>query len=485
MRGRGTGSAQKVAQLGYLRNVCEARSACELRALWRSSLLDAPPPRPTPPPVPPPSSCTVQEHAVPGQAVGPHPLCAHHLGGLTGGHGPPPAPGVVHGQAQRWAGSSLGAPIAPACCFVPSMRCLAAPCLPQIASQPAAHPKYYVLLILTDGWVVGRARLAPVPARRLPATARTTSHITCLCFQLAWRVRSRAPCSKACVPTAPKLCLLPALPRSCIMDMANTLSAVVEASNLPLSLLIVGVGNEDFAAMEVGRVAMGSLGLPAEGSHGPPAGTVHPAPGQLLLPAARLFMPHACPLPPTRPWTAIRSASAPPTAASQLETACRSASCGQTRCEGRGQGVQRNACRCKEQQALQQATMQGRELERNVWPGPNVCMRPCLSTSLPRNLSSPQRDTVEGLAAKLLAELPGQVVEYFHDMRRMPPPPRQTLAAPAAAPMSSAPPAATAAPEAYPQPAVAAAAGAYPQPAVAAPPNASVPQPFPTAYPTI
>jgi hypothetical protein len=29
---------------------------------------------------------------------------------------------------------------------------------------------------------------------------------------------------------------------------------------------------------------------------------------------------------------------------------------------------------------------------------------------------------VEGLAAKLLAELPGQLVEYFHDMRRMPPP---------------------------------------------------------------
>jgi len=40
----------------------------------------------------------------------------------------------------------------------------------------------------------------------------------------------------------------------CIMDMANTLSAVVNASGLPLSLLIVGVGNEDFAAMEVGRV---------------------------------------------------------------------------------------------------------------------------------------------------------------------------------------------------------------------------------------
>ena len=35
------------------------------------------------------------------------------------------------------------------------------------------------------------------------------------------------------------------------MDMANTLQAVVAASHLPLSLLIVGVGNEDFSAMEV------------------------------------------------------------------------------------------------------------------------------------------------------------------------------------------------------------------------------------------
>jgi hypothetical protein len=29
---------------------------------------------------------------------------------------------------------------------------------------------------------------------------------------------------------------------------------------------------------------------------------------------------------------------------------------------------------------------------------------------------------VEGLAAKLLAELPGQVVQYFHEMRHTPPP---------------------------------------------------------------
>ncbi|KAI7838705.1 hypothetical protein COHA_007502 [Chlorella ohadii] len=57
----------------------------------------------------------------------------------------------------------------------------------QIAAQPTATPKYWVLLILTDG---------------------------------------------------------------CIMDMANTVQAIVSASHLPLSLLIVGVGSADFAAME-------------------------------------------------------------------------------------------------------------------------------------------------------------------------------------------------------------------------------------------
>ena len=35
-----------------------------------------------------------------------------------------------------------------------------------------------------------------------------------------------------------------------ITDMANTKQAIVEASHLPLSLIIVGVGNADFSAME-------------------------------------------------------------------------------------------------------------------------------------------------------------------------------------------------------------------------------------------
>ncbi len=37
----------------------------------------------------------------------------------------------------------------------------------------------------------------------------------------------------------------------CIMDMDQTKEAIVEASGLPLSLLIVGVGDADFDAMEV------------------------------------------------------------------------------------------------------------------------------------------------------------------------------------------------------------------------------------------
>lgn len=96
-----------------------------------------------------------------------------------------------------------------------------------------------------------------------------------------------------------------------------------------------------------------------------------------------------------------------------------------------------------------------------------------------------QRDSVEGLAAKLLAELPGQVVEYFHDIKRMPPPPKQAPTGAPPAPGAQAggpyPPAhaASASPPAV------AAPGAYPQPAVAAPQSAGVAQPFPTAYPTI
>ena len=45
-------------------------------------------------------------------------------------------------------------------------------------------------------------------------------------------------------------------------------------------------------------------------------------------------------------------------------------------------------------------------------------------THLPSPILILQRDTVEVLTGKLLAELPGQVVEYFHSMKHIPPPPR-------------------------------------------------------------
>ncbi|KAL4445388.1 hypothetical protein ABPG77_011213 [Micractinium sp. CCAP 211/92] len=129
----------------------------------------------------------------------------------------------------------------------------------QLAAEPSPHLQYFVLLILTDG---------------------------------------------------------------CIMDMQNTLTALVNASNLPLSLLIVGVGNEDFAAMEILD------------------GDDH----RLRAPDGRMAARDCVQFVPFRPAA---------------------------------------------------------------------------------------RDTVEGLAAKLLAELPGQVVEYFHDMRGVPPPPRPSAPPPA------------------------------------------------------
>lgn len=119
----------------------------------------------------------------------------------------------------------------------------------QIAGQPTATPKYWVLLILTDGWA------GPVGLRGF----------TCSNLQLCMPHEARRSMF-ASADDAPLIislttpCHPPPPPLSCIMDMANTLQAMVSASNLPLSLLIVGVGNADFAAMEVRR----RDGMPAE-----------------------------------------------------------------------------------------------------------------------------------------------------------------------------------------------------------------------------
>lgn len=49
-----------------------------------------------------------------------------------------------------------------ASCGQPSVRLCFHALLPQIAGQPSAHPKYYVLLILTDGWGARRAGSLPL-----------------------------------------------------------------------------------------------------------------------------------------------------------------------------------------------------------------------------------------------------------------------------------------------------------------------------------
>ena len=50
------------------------------------------------------------------------------------------------------------------------------------------------------------------------------------------------------------VCLMPEEDCVCIQDgvitdMANTVDRIVQASNLPLSIVIVGVGNADFSNM--------------------------------------------------------------------------------------------------------------------------------------------------------------------------------------------------------------------------------------------
>ena len=53
----------------------------------------------------------------------------------------------------------------------------------------------------------------------------------------------------------------------CIHDMSETINAIVKGSHLPLSIIIVGVGKEDFSDMEVldsdGVVLRTALGVPA------------------------------------------------------------------------------------------------------------------------------------------------------------------------------------------------------------------------------
>ena len=184
------------------------------------------------------------------------------------------------------------------------------------------------------------------------------------------------------------------------MDMQPTLTALVNASGLPLSLLIVGVGQADFAAME----ALDGDKLRIRAPDGRPAvrDTVQfcelrPNQASVTDYVCVFCLPAAC-LPACLP----------------------------------ARGVQ----------------------QRRRVSGPQ-CTHLVLLAPTPR--CPLQRDTVEGLATKLLAELPGQVVEYLNEIRRMPPPAKaQAPPPPAYGVAPQQPPAVGMAPPPLPPPAVAA-----------------------------
>eukprot|EP00877_Chromochloris_zofingiensis_P013629 jgi/Chrzof1/851/Cz01g31110.t1 len=103
-----------------------------------------------------------------------------HCFAINGNNAQPFCAGV-HGIAATYREALLRYPLSGPTLFTPVIKAATA-----IASQPSALPKYYCLLILTDG--------------------------------------------QAC-------------------DMEDTVSAVIAASRLPLSIMIVGVGSADFSAM--------------------------------------------------------------------------------------------------------------------------------------------------------------------------------------------------------------------------------------------
>jgi hypothetical protein len=180
----------------------------------------------------------------------------------------------------------------------------------------------------------------------------------------------------------------------CIMDMQPTLTALVNASGLPLSLLIVGVGQADFAAMEA--LDGDKLRIRAPDGRSAVRDTVQ-----------------FCELRPKQASVTLFLSVRPVLPA----------------CQGCTAKAPRHGC-----------------------PVHSHCVA-CATTPL-------QRDTVEGLATKLLAELPGQVVEYLNDIRRIPPPAKtQAPPPPAYGVAPHLPPAVGMAPPPPPPPPPAVAAG--------------------------
>ena len=208
------------------------------------------------------------------------------------------------------------------------------------------------------------------------------------------------------------------------MDMANTLRAVADASNLPLSLLIVGVGSEDFSAMEVGGWVGGCVCVWGGGGRGERHGRGGPEDGSSAAQAAcvNIVVPCLC-------WTVVRSLLT--TIQTKAVVALLSLS-GQAldgdkkRIRGPdGRSAARDCVQFCELRPHQASARRGPEghlstacMDADSWhraraPGAIIAdlppwLAPCPPTA---HSSHPclQRDTVEGLAAKLLAELPGQV----------------------------------------------------------------------------
>ena len=171
------------------------------------------------------------------------------------------------------------------------------------------------------------------------------------------------------------------------MDMQNTLQAIVDASVLPLSLLIVGVGDDDFSAMEVLD------------------GDDH----RIRAPSGRLAARDCVQFVPFRNGVQVgggRHAQVSPVPVCGLAVPMRLP----MHWPAGGHGV--------------------------VPTTTNLSQRCSAANSrLTRRLLLPcrlQRDAVEELASQLLAELPGQVVEHFFDHRKIPPPTRASAPPPPA-----------------------------------------------------
>jgi hypothetical protein len=130
-------------------------------------------------------------------------------------------PGMLQAYRQALASVALSGPT----CFAPVINACCDVAQAALRDPPGAPLKYFVLLIITDGAIMARA-------------LRSCLHLRiCVCAD----THRRRP-----------------------QDMDQTVNAVVRASRLPLSLIIVGVGSADFSSM----VSLDADNGPLRGSNG-------------------------------------------------------------------------------------------------------------------------------------------------------------------------------------------------------------------------